>query len=422
MKRTYELIKGEDINGVKDIESCITTPTPKKQHTQRLVSLDVFRGITVATMILVDRAGGVFPAINHSPWNGITLADFVFPFFLFIVGISLGLAYKKIPSRTTATKNAIFRAMKLFLIGLLLQGGFFHKVFDLSYGIDLTKIRLMGILQRIAIAYLFAALSEIWLKSDEDVDSASSLIMKYRFQWIVAFILSYIYLMLLYCLYVPDWEFQVQIEGSLKKFTVDCGVRGDTGPACNVVGMIDRKILGIPHLYSKPVYARTEQCSVNSPDYGSLPCDAPSWCQAPFDPEGILSSVMAIVSCFIGLHYGHVIVHFGEHNKRILHWMIPASVLVVFGFILELFGMHFNKPLYSFSYMCVTAGAAGILLVGIYLVVDVYGWRRPTMVVEWMGKHALMIFILATTNVVPVVLQGFYWKEPQNNILRLIGI
>lgn len=99
---------------------------------------------------------------------------------------------------------------------------------------------------------------------------------------------------------------------------VKCGVRGNTGPACNAAGMIDRAVLGIQHLYRKPIYARTEvisifkklknlhslascilnlvlnvtslwqQCSINSPDNGPLPPDAPSWCQAPFDPEGIL--------------------------------------------------------------------------------------------------------------------------------------
>lgn len=102
---------------------------------------------------------------------------------------------------------------------------------------------------------------------------------------------------------------------------VKCGVRGDTGPACNAVGLIDRTVLGIQHLYRKPIYARTvviflpstiwfyilisffsrivniaticflQLCSINSPDYGPLPPDAPSWCQAPFDPEGLLRFV-----------------------------------------------------------------------------------------------------------------------------------
>ncbi|KAF8390795.1 hypothetical protein HHK36_025323 [Tetracentron sinense] len=461
----YELIKGED-NGVadnnflmieqggyseKEMESAPQNSKPKSNtgdiqiaavavsrrdaSKPRLVSLDVFRGLTVGLMILVDDAGGILPAINHSPWNGVTLADFVMPFFLFIVGVSLGLTYKKLPCRVVATKKAVLRALKLLVLGLVLQGGYFHGLNDLTYGVDVEHIRWMGILQRIAIAYLFAALCEIWLKDDGDVNSGLSLLKKYQFQWVVVFLLTTMYLTLSYGLYVPDWAYQIPIEGSSfapKTFSVKCGVRGDTGPACNAIGMIDRKILGIQHLYKRPIYARTKQCSINSPDNGPLPPNAPSWCQAPFDPEGLLSgaapvldglfSVMAIVACFIGLHYGHVIVHFKEHKDRILHWMFPAFGLVVMGFGLDFVGLHVNKALYTFSYMCVTAGAAALLFAGIYVLVDVYGYRRPTMVMEWMGMHALMIYILAACNVLPVVLQGFYWRKPQNNILRLIGI
>lgn len=78
-----------------------------------------------------------------------------------------------------------------------------------------------------------------------------------------------------------------RIDGSFH-LQVKCGVRGDTGPGCNAVGMIDRKIMGIQHLYRRPVYERTQECSINSPENGPLPPDAPSWCQAPFDPEGLL--------------------------------------------------------------------------------------------------------------------------------------
>lgn len=391
---------------------------------QRLVSLDVFRGITVALMILVDDAGGLLPALNHSPWNGLTVADLVMPFFLFIVGISLALTYKKVSCRADATRKAILRALKLLILGLFLQGGFFHGLNNLTYGVDIDHIRWMGILQRIAIAYLLAALCEIWLKGDDNVNSGSSLLSKYRFQWALALMLTTVYLCLLYGLYVPDWEYQIPTESSStqKLFSVKCGIRGDTGPGCNAVGMIDRKILGIQHLYRRATYARTQECSINSPDHGPLPSDAPLWCQAPFDPEGLVSSVMAIVTCLVGLHYGHIIVHCKDHRGRILRWMVTTSCLLVLGLALDFCGMHFNKVLYTFSYMCFTAGVAGGLLSGIYLMVDVWGYRRPTVVMEWMGMNALMIYILAACNVLPVILQGFYWKQPQNNMFRLIGI
>ncbi|CAI9768792.1 unnamed protein product [Fraxinus pennsylvanica] len=392
--------------------------------TTRLVSLDVFRGLTVVLMILVDNAGGIFPAINHSPWNGLTLADFVMPFFLFMVGVSLGLAYKNLTCRGAASKKAMFRALKLLTLGVFLQGGYFHGINNLTYGVDMYQIRWTGILQRIAIAYFLAAACEIWLRSDDKVNSELSMLKKYQKQWVVVLMLTALYLLLLYGLYVPDWEYQIPIDASSsgKMYSVKCGVRGDTGPACNSVGMIDRKILGIHHLYRRPIYARTKQCSINSPDYGPLPPDAPSWCQAPFDPEGLLSTVMATVSCLIGLHYGHVIVHFKDHKTRLLQWLVPSCCLVALAVICDICGMHINKVLYSFSYMCFTTGAAGILFAAIYVMVDVYGYRRFTLVLEWMGMHALMIFILVACNIVPLILQGFYWSQPHNNILTSIGI
>ncbi|XP_016647997.1 PREDICTED: heparan-alpha-glucosaminide N-acetyltransferase isoform X1 [Prunus mume] len=396
----------------------------RQQQQQRLVSLDVFRGFTVAIMILVDDVGGILPAINHSPWNGLTLADLVMPFFLFMVGVSLSLTYKKMSCRTVATRKTVLRTLKLLALGLFLQGGYFHGIKDLTFGVDIEQMRWMGILQRIAIAYFVAALCEIWLKGDDNVNSGRSLLRKYRFQWSAALIITVLYLSLLYGLHVPDWEYQIPGVSSSapKTFSVKCGVRGDTGPACNAVGMIDRKILGLRHLYRRPIYARTEQCSINSPDNGPLPADAPSWCQAPFDPEGLLSSMMAIVTCLVGLHYGHIIVHFKSHRDRILRWSISSSSLIILGLALDLLGMHINKPLYTFSYMCITAGSAGILFTAIYLMVDVCGYRRPTIVMEWMGMHALMIFVLVACNLLPVIIHGFYWGKPQNNILSLIGI
>ncbi|GLU06652.1 hypothetical protein SLE2022_236610 [Rubroshorea leprosula] len=397
----------------------------KQQQRQRLASLDVFRGLTVVLMILVDDVGGLLPAINHSPWDGLTLADYVMPFFLFIVGLSLALTYKKLSCRVSATRKALLRALKLLIFGLFLQGGFFHGVNNLTFGVDIEQMRWMGILQRIAIAYLVVAMCEIWLKGDDHAASELSVLKKYRFQWAVVLVLTIIYISLLYGLYVPDWEYQIPVAASLsepKIFSVKCGVRGNTEPCCNAVGMIDRKLLGIQHMYRKPAYARTKECSINSPESGPLPSDAPPWCQAPFDPEGLLSSVMAIVTCMVGLHYGHIIVHFKEHRDRIRQWIMLSSFLLFLGLSLDFFGMHVNKGLYTFSFMCVTAAGGGILFTGVYVLVDVCGYRWTTMAFEWIGMHSLMIFILLACNILPILIQGFYWKQPQNNILSLIGV
>ncbi|KAF5193178.1 heparan-alpha-glucosaminide N-acetyltransferase [Thalictrum thalictroides] len=100
-------------------------------------------------MILVDDVGGLIPSINHSPWNGVTLADFVMPFFLFIVGVALGLTYKRLPCRIAASRTAVLRALKLLVLGLLLQGGYFHGINDLTFGVNMERFRWMGVLQKL---------------------------------------------------------------------------------------------------------------------------------------------------------------------------------------------------------------------------------------------------------------------------------
>lgn len=118
-------------------------------------------------MILVDYGGSIFPIISHAPWNGLHLADFVMPFFLFLVGISLALVYKRIPPhKTQATSKAFLRASQLFILGILLQGGYFHGINSITYGVDIQTIRFFGVLQRISIGYIVAALCQICLPSN----------------------------------------------------------------------------------------------------------------------------------------------------------------------------------------------------------------------------------------------------------------
>ncbi|XP_009622588.1 uncharacterized protein [Nicotiana tomentosiformis] len=398
-------------------------PTPK----QRLLSLDVFRGLTVALMILVDDAGKAFPSINHSPWFGVTLADFVMPFFLFIVGVSASLVFKKVSSKPQATKKVLLRTVKLFILGVFLQGGYFHGRDNLSYGVDIARIRWMGVLQRISIGYLFASILEIWLANDYPVDSAKAFVRRYFFQAVAGTLIGLSYLILLYGLYVPDWFFEISslnmespVSGyELSTQTVNCGVRGSLDPPCNVVGLIDRLLLGEKHLYQRPVYRRTKECSVNSPDYGPLPSNAPGWCLAPFDPEGILSSLMAAITCLVGLHFGHILVHVKGHMQRLIFWLVFSVILTIVGYVLELAGVPLSKPLYTLSYMFITAGVSGLLLVVLYYIVDVKCFRKPLILFQWTGMNALILYALAACDLFPAALQGFYWYSPENNLVDI---
>lgn len=398
-------------------------PLQASRRAARVASLDVFRGLCVLLMMLVDYGGSVFPIISHSPWNGLHLADFVMPYFLFIVGVSLALVYKKVPNKADATWKAVIRAGKLFLLGVLLQGGYLHGVTSLTYGVDILKIRWMGILQRISIGYIVAALCEIWLPSR--TWRVEGFFKGYCWHWCIAFSLSAVYLLLSYGLYVPNWQFTVPASASSLLssndsyvYTVKCGVRGDLGPACNSAGMIDRFVLGIDHLYMKPVYRNLKDCNISSK--GQVSESSPPWCHAPFDPEGILGSLTTAVTCIIGLQYGHVLAHLQDHKKRLTNWSLLTIFSFVIGLCLTLTGMPLNKPLYTVSYMLITSASAGITFCSLYLLVDVYGYRRLTSVLEWMGLHSLSIFILITSNLAIIAIQGFYWKAPQNNLVHWI--
>ncbi|XP_023736364.1 uncharacterized protein LOC111884285 isoform X1 [Lactuca sativa] len=389
----------------------------------RIASLDVFRGLSIFLMVLVDYAGSSLPVIAHAPWNGLHLADFVMPMFLFTAGVSLAIVYKKIPNRYEATWKAIVRAMKLFLLGVFLQGGYLHGITSLTYGVDVEKIRLLGILQRIAIGYIVAALFEIWIP--RQTYKKEPFFSVYIWHWCGVILLLAIYMGLTYGLYVADWQFKdlhslsslISENGSTIR-TVTCSVRGDLGPACNAAGMIDRYILGIDHLYQKPAYRNLKECNISKS--GQVSESSPSWCYAPFEPEGILSSLTASLACIIGLQYGHILIELQGHKDRLCNWSLLSVSFLILGFILALIGIPLNKGLYTLSYLLVTSAASGLTFCALYLLVDVYRWRRTTFLFEWMGKHSLSIFILVTSNLVVIMVQGFYWKSPHNNIIYWI--
>ncbi|KAI5074478.1 hypothetical protein GOP47_0010439 [Adiantum capillus-veneris] len=432
----HQLIKsGEEIKLPllsKNESPPVASPVNDGLSNQRLSSLDVYRGLTVAAMILVDYGGGLWWGINHAPWNGVTFADFVVPAFVFIVGVSVALAYKTVINRLDAVYKLVIRVLKLFVLGLLLQGGYLHAVNDLSYGVDIQKMRIMGVLQRITIAYGIVACFELFAKRRilEADKTFCGIIRAYCWHWVGGAFLACLYVGLLYGLYVPTWQFEAPegtgsmvanaLTENISLLQVDCNVRGSLSPGCNAASLIDRSIMGISHLYKRPSYRRTEACSVDSPYSGPLPVNAPAWCMAPFDPEGLLSSLPAVITCFIGAHYGHILLHIKGHRRRIWQWSTTGAVLVVSGLGLDFAGIPLNKQLYTLSYTLLTAGACGLAFMVNYVIVDVYGWKLSTIAFKWIGAHALMIYALVSCSVIPLAIQGLYWKSPENNLIATI--
>ncbi|XP_040372575.1 heparan-alpha-glucosaminide N-acetyltransferase isoform X2 [Rosa chinensis] len=363
---------------------------------KRVASLDIFRGLTVSLMILVDDAGGEWPMIGHAPWNGCHLADFVMPFFLFIVGTSIALSLKRIPDQLLAVKKVILRTLKLLFWGLLLQGGFSHAPDKLTYGVDMKEIRWCGILQRIALAYLVVALIEIFLRSAQTKDVTPGRLSIFK----------------LYYWQCSDYG---------KSFTVSCGVRGELDPPCNAVGYIDRQVLGINHMYQHPAWKRSKACTENSPYGGPFRNGAPSWCHAPFEPEGILSSISAILSTIVGVHFGHVLIHMKDHQTRLKHWILMGFALLILGIVLHFtHAIPSNKQLYTFSYVCITSGAAALVFSAFYIMVDIWDIKYLFLPLQWIGMNAMLVYVMAAEGIFAGFFNGWYYKDPHNTLIYWI--
>ncbi|XP_073292771.1 uncharacterized protein [Primulina huaijiensis] len=132
--------------------------------------------------------------------------------------------------------------------------------------------------------------------------------------------------------------------------------------------MLDHFVLGLDHLYAKPVYRNLKECNISS--HGQVPLISPSWCLAPFDPEGILSSITAAVACIIGLHYGHTLIQLQHHKERPWNWSVYSVLLIVLGLLLALSGTPLNKSLCTISYLMVTSATAGITFCTLYTLVS----------------------------------------------------
>lgn len=325
-------------------------------------------------------------------------------------------------NRVEATWKAMLRATNLFFLGVLLQGGYLHGITSLTYGVNIERIRWLGILQRISIGYLVAALCEIWLPCK--IWRRTGFFKDHYSHWCVMVSLSAIYLGLLYGLFVPDWQFILpdpMSSGSSNDsnvYKVSCGVRGDLGPGCNSAGMIDRYIIGLDHLYAKPVYRNLKECNISN--NGEVSESSPPWCRAPFDPEGILSSLTAAVTCIIGLQYGHTLAQVQDHKERLYNWSLFSVSMFALGLFLAIMGIPLNKSLYTVSYVLISSASAGFTFCALYLLVDVHCYRRSTFPLEWMGRHSLSIFILIASNLAVITLQGFYWTSPENNIIHWV--
>ena len=301
---------------------------------QRLLSLDVFRGLTIAAMLLVNNPGTwehVYPPLEHASWNGWTPTDLVFPFFLFIVGVATALSLSRLAEagagRREVLRKAAVRAAIIFGLGLALQG-FPHY--------DLPHLRIPGVLQRIAIAYLITAVIVMVTGIRGQVLS------------LVALLLGYWTLMTL-----------VPVPGV---------GRGVLEPEKNLSNWLDFKLLGVNHVWQ----------------------ETGTW-----DPEGLLSTLGAVASVLCGVLAGHWIRSRRPTDAKAFGLFYAGSMTLLLGWTWSRV-FPINKSLWTSSYVLLSAGIACLVLSVIFWLVDIEGYRGWTVPFLVFGTNAITAYWLST--------------------------
>ena len=309
---------------------------------ERFISLDVFRGMTICFMIIVNTPGSgamAYSPLEHATWHGFTPTDLVFPSFLFAVGNAMSFSLDKY--RLLGDKaflNKVFkRTILLFLAGYLM---YWFPFFRMDYAghvvsAPISNTRIMGVLQRIALCYCFASLMIHYLSVKKVYFISGILLIGY---WLI----------LLFC-GNPDQPFSLLGNAGL---------------------YLDRAVLGNDHLYhGENVY---------------------------FDPEGILSTLPAIVNVVIGFYAGKFIQRNGKNYDTIAKLMLTGAMLI---FLALCWNMVFpiNKKLWSSPFVLLTTGIDMMLLPALIFIVEIervnkFNWTRFFLV---FGKNPLLIYLFS---------------------------
>lgn len=338
---------------------------------QRLISLDALRGFTIAGMIIVNDPGSwayVYPPLRHANWHGLTPTDLVFPFFLFIVGVSIALAYgpkldQGVPP-AQLTRKILIRTAKLFGLGMFLW---------LWPKFDWGGVRIPGVLQRIALVFMVC--SFMFLRTN----------WRTQLRWGVALLLGYWIVMAFIPVPIDAVIQEALASGEVAraggKAAVeglrqmgDSWIAGNFEPGTNMQAWLDRRL--VPgRLY----------------EY--------SW-----DPEGLFSTLPAIASGILGMLMGHLIRHKENDTKLVMQLMLAGAGMLLLGHVWSWF-FPFNKNLWSSSFTVYTAGLATLLLGLTYWLVDMKGYTGWTRMGIVFGANAITAYFLHS-----FLSAGMSWK------------
>ena len=307
---------------------------------QRFRSLDVFRGATVALMILVNNPGSwahIYPPLDHASWHGCTPTDLVFPFFLFAVGNALAFVMPKLDAAGEGAfwKKIILRTLIIFGIGMFLNWFPFIKYDDVGklVGKPFESLRIFGVLQRIALSYFFATVIIHFFKLRGAFVISAFLLLGYWFLCVAA---------------NPADPFSIS------------GWFGTN---------VDKALLGESHMYHGEGIA--------------------------FDPEGLMNTFAAIVQVILGYCVGNYIITKGKNAEMLNTLFVTGCVLIFAGFCWDMV-FPINKKIWTSSYTVYTTGLALLILsVMIYLIEFKGNKGLWTHFFDMFGKNALFIFIMS---------------------------
>ena len=340
----------------------------------RYLALDVLRGMTIAFMIIVNTPGNwrdLYAPLAHADWHGFTPTDLVFPTFLFVVGNAMSFALKKLNEMKPSDfyKKVFKRAALIFLIGWLLN---YFPFFDYNeagemVAVKLSEVRLLGVLQRIALSYLLAALVVYWTGD--------------KGAWIVGL-------------------------GSLVIFWPIMYFFGDAGDPYSLEGnaqiKLDLLLIGEKRMYMGE--------------------------GIPFDPEGLLSTLTSMVNVLAGFIVGKFIQKKGNTTSTVQVLGIAGIVLLALAYLWDL-GFPINKKIWTSSYVLLTVGWDLLLLAGLIFLVEIQKLTRWTYFFQAFGCNPLILYVcsgvvVSIFSMIPVgdttfkgwIYANFFtsWLDPKN--------
>ncbi len=306
---------------------------------QRILSVDVLRGLTVAMMIIVNNPavwGSVYAPLSHAEWHGMTPTDLVFPFFIFIIGVSaaFSLGGRKASGGKDMILHIFKRSLMIFLIGALLESAGALLFGRFSWG----GFRLMGVLQAIAVTYFFGSL----------------LLMALKFR----------YLLLTSSVILGLW-WVAQLLWNGFEMSPD-----------NFIVMFDKAVIGEAHMYRDWL-----------PDGSAV---------IAFEPESLLTNVSRIAQLLLGAYVGGVLVDREKTDPEKLNMILLAgAVMLLVGFMIQ-YGCPINKKVWTSSYVLVSSGFATLLLGVFFWLIDIRGDKSWTGFFRVFGVNPLFLYIVAS--------------------------